>query len=110
MDWIKREARVEAISAREQLECKSRAVDVRFKAVRLGLSFAITVLLLLAFCLIYVRPQEAAFYPLILALCGDGIFLVTICAVARQTKRQYYEVLAEAKRMAASPGGPKEET
>lgn len=109
MDWIRSRAgetqsvakRAEAMLSREGLVRQSREVDASFRAVRFGLSFSLTAMLLLAFCLVYVRPQDAAFYPLVLALAGDAVLIAVVLGVARRAKRQYFALIAEAKRQDA---------
>ncbi len=86
------------IARRDRLEEKARAVDSGFKAVRFGLNFALTALLLLGFCMLYVGPKDAAFYPLVLALLADAAFFAVILITAFRARRQYCEIAEETKK------------
>lgn len=93
--------RVTAITGRMALERRSARIDARFRAVRFGLSIAFTVLLLSLFSLAYVTPQDAAFYPLMMALGGTVLLFAVVWMVGRRTRREYYEVLREAAALKA---------
>lgn len=73
-DWAEREA-----------ACISR----NFKVVRVGLSMSITVLLLLAFSLCYVRAGEAAYYASLMALAADALLFGGLLLLARHTAGRY---------------------
>lgn len=94
------DTRARRVTRRERVERQARQVDVSFKVVRFGLNFVITVLLLLGFCLLYVRPGDAVFYVVIMTFPAAVGMLCLLLWIARRARREYAKTMAEEPRRA----------
>lgn len=72
-------------------EQEAARIARNFKVVRVGLSMSFTVFLLLAFSMVYLNPEDAAFYAGLMALAANGLLFGGLILLARRTAARWHK-------------------
>lgn len=89
MRWTRKESGQDPQSQLRQ------RLERSFLLVRLALFFSLLVLLLAAYCLVFVEPEAAAYSPLVLAMLVAVAFFASAILTALRTRKQYQEMIDE---------------